>query len=261
MADTIREAKALPRLVVVSLHKSGTHLILRLVEALGYQRRYFDDTLIAAVRAQPPEVFLAGLEPNGAYFLHECPPNGLPRGFLEHWRANHDPLFVYQYRDPRAVLLSQVNYLRRSHRGREFSNTTYHVIFSDVLAAQPDEGDALSVAIDCMGDYLQQSFLGSVWMLHHPNVLSLSYERLVGTEGGGGAREQMEEVTRLLLRLGIEADAQQVVARLYDPSQRTFHRGTADGWKQVYTRTQLERFESRYGYLLDIFGYPRGFAS
>jgi hypothetical protein len=92
-------------------------------------------------------------------------------------------------------------------------------------------------------------------------VLSLSYERLVGTEGGGSASEQMEEVTRLLLRLGIEADAQQVVARLYDPSQQTFHRGTAEGWKQVYTRTQLERFESRYGYLLDIFGYLRGYAS
>jgi hypothetical protein len=257
---TNREGKALPRLIVVSLHKAGTHLVLRLVEALGYQRRYFDDALIMAVRTQPPDVFLAGLEPGSAYFLHECPPAGLPRDFLEHWRANGDPRFVYQYRDPRAVLLSQVNYLRRSHRGREFSNTTYHVIFSDVLAAQPDEGSALSVAIDCMGDYLEQSFLGSVWMLHHPHVLALSYERLVGPEGGGSASQQLEEVTRLLLRLGIDADVSQVAAHLYDPSQRTFHRGRADGWKQVYTRPQLERFESRYGHLLDIFGYSRGVA-
>jgi len=31
-------------------------------------------------------------------------------------------------------------------------------------------------------------------------------------------------------------------------------------WNEVYTREQLERFESRYGHLLEIFGYPRGFA-
>ncbi len=260
MADTTGQLKALPRLVVVSLHKSGTHLILRLVEALGYRRRYFDDALITMVRTHPPDVFLAGLEPNGAYFLHECPIDGFPRTFLDHWRANDDPLWVYQYRDPRAVLLSQVNYLRRSHRGRDFSNTAYHVMFSDVLAAQPTERNALSVAIDCMGDYLLASFLGSVWMLHHPKVLSLSYERLVGAEGGGSARAQTEEVVRLLRHLGIDANAPQVASRLYDPSQRTFHRGTADGWKQVYTQEQLERFESRYGHLLDIFCYPRSAA-
>jgi hypothetical protein len=254
---TMEEVKILPRLVVVSLHKSGTHLILLLIEALGYQRRYFDDALIAKVRVEPPAVFMAGLEPNAAYFLHECPLDGFPRQFLEHWRASNDPLFVYQHRDPRAVLLSQVNYLRRSHRGREFSNTAYHVMFSDVLAAQPTESDALSVAIDCMGDYLLKSFLGSVWMLHHPNVLSLNYERLVGAEGGGSAIEQSEEVARLLHHLGIEGNPQQIAARLYDPSQRTFHRGNANGWQQIYTREQIERFESRYGHLLDVYGYPR----
>jgi hypothetical protein len=260
MAGIVGDVKALPRLVVVSLHKSGTHLVLRLIEALGYQRRYFDDVLIPKVRIEPPAVFLAGLEPNAAYFLHECPVDGFPRNFLEHWRANNDPLFVYQYRDPRAVLLSQVNYLRRSHRGREFSNTAYHVMFSDVLAAQRTERDALSVAIDCMGDYLLKSFLGSVWMLHHPNVLTLSYERLVGAEGGGSALEQAGEVARLLQHLGIEGNPQQIAARLYDPSQRTFHRGTADSWKQLYTREQLEQFESRYGHLLDIYSYPRASA-
>lgn len=241
----------LPRLVVVALHKAGTHLILRLVEQLGYVRRYFDDPLRDAVRRDTAPQFLTRLEPNAAYFLHEARIDGFPRQFLDHWRAHNDPLFIYQYRDPRAVLLSQVNYLRRSHQGREFSNTPYHLMFSDVLSAQPTEGDALSVAINTMGDYLKQSFLGSVWMLHHPNVLTLSYERLRDDA------KNVAEVSRALRFLGLDGDARAIAANLYDPSQRTFHRGTAGGWKDVYTAEQLRRFESRYGHLLDIYRYAR----
>jgi hypothetical protein len=251
----------LPRLVVVSLHKSGTHLILRLVEEIGYCRRYFDDALIKHVRSDPPEVFLARLEADAAYFLHESRIDGFPRQFLDHWRAHGDPLFVYQFRDPRAVLLSQVNYLRRAHQGREFSNIPYHLLFSDVLGAQPSERDALDVAIDCMGDYLTQSFLGSVWMLHHPRVLTLRYERLVGTAGGGSDDAQRGEIAGLLRHLGVEGDPARIAPRLYDPSQRTFHRGRADGWRDVYTPEQLAAFDRRYGHLLDIYGYPRLSAS
>jgi hypothetical protein len=251
---------SLPRLVVVSLHKSGTHLVLRLVEELGYRRRYFDDEMTRRVRSGPAEAFLATLEPNAAYFLHECPISGMPPQFLDHWRERNDPLFVYQYRDPRAVLLSQVNYLRRRHRSGEFSNLPYHLLFSDVVQAQPTEGDALSVAIDCMADYLCQSFLGSVWMLHHPKVLRLTYEGLVGPEGGGSRAAQLEAVERVLRHLGIDGDIEAIASRLYDPSQRTFHRGTAHGWKDVYTPEQIRRFERRYGHLLDVYGYRREFA-
>jgi hypothetical protein len=240
----------LPRLVVVSLHKAGTHLTLRLIEELGYQRRYFDNALIRAVRAEPAAQFLSRLEPNAAYFLHEARIDGFPKQFLDHWRAHNDPLFLYQFRDPRAVLLSQVNYLRRGHQGREFSNTAYHLMFSDVLLDQPTERDALSVAIDTMGDYLTESFLGSVWMLHHPRVLCLTYERLRSESAAG-------DVARVLAHLGITGDPDNIASRLYDPSQRTFHRGTADGWKEVYTPEQIAAFERRYGHLLDIYGYPR----
>lgn len=247
----------LPRLIVVSLHKSGTHLALRLIEELGYQRRYFEDELLESVRRDPPETFLPKMEPGAAYFLHECRVDRFPRPLLEHWREHGDPTFIYQYRDPRAVLLSQVNYLRREHQRKSFSNTPYHLVFSDVLQAQASEQDALTIALQCMGDYLLESFLGSVWMLHHPKVLSLSYERLVGAKGGGSDAEQLQEVARALRHLGLGGDAEKIASRLYDPSQPTFHRGTANAWRDVYTPQQLRVFEQRYGHLLDIYGYPR----
>lgn len=248
---------SLPRLIVVSLHKAGTHLALRLVEELGYQRRFFDDPMLESVRRDPPEQFLATFEPGAAYFLHECRADRIPRPLLDHWREQWDPTFIYQYRDPRAVLLSQVNYLRGSHRRGTFSNTPYHLVFSDALKAQPTERDALDVAIRGMGEYLEESFLGSVWMRYHPKVLQLRFEHLAGGRGGGSDAEQLEEVERALRHLGQAGDAKQIASRLYDPSQPTFHRGTIDAWRDVYTPEQLELFERRYGHILDAYAYPR----
>jgi hypothetical protein len=249
---------SLPRLIAVSLHKAGTHLVLRLVEEIGYHRCFFEPADLEAVERDTAEVFLEHMEPNAAYFLHECPVNGFRRTILEHWRAHGDPKFIYNYRDPRAVLLSQVNYLRQRHRRVSFSGTPYHLLFSDVLQAQPTERDALDVALQCMGDYLTESFLGSVWMLHHPQVLKLRYERLVGERGGGRADHQLEEVASVLRHLGLAGDPRAIAARLYDPSQATFHRGSSEAWREVYTPAQLQLFERRYGHLLDIYGYPHG---
>lgn len=237
--------------MVVSLRKAGTHLILRLIEELGYTRRYFDEPLRQAVRGQSAETFFASLEPNAAYFLHEAPIHGFPPHVLDYWRTHDDPRFIYQYRDPRALLLSLVNYLRRSHQSREFSNTPEHLMFSEILSAQATEHDALSVAIDTMGRMLEESFLGSVWMLHHPRVLSLTFECL------RSKAEALDEVSRVLRFLGLEGDAQQIASRLYDPSQRTFHHGDPDRWSEIYTPNLLRRFESRYGHLLDTYGYRR----
>ena len=109
----------LPQLVVVSLHKSGTHLILRLIEEIGYERRYFDDALIKSAQRDPADVCLGRLEPNAAYFLHECRIDKFPRQFLDHWRGHGVPLFVYQYRDPRAVLLSHAGEVLGEHADAE----------------------------------------------------------------------------------------------------------------------------------------------
>ena len=126
-----------------------------------------------------------------------------------------------------------------------------------MLCAQPSERDALSIAVDCMGDYLTESFLGSVWMLHHPKVLSIRYERLAGPPAGGDAAVQCEEISRVLRHLGLPGYVDRIASGLYDPTQRTFHRGRIDGWKEIYTPEILDRFEQRYGHLLDVYGYPR----
>lgn len=250
-------SSSLPRLIVVSLHTAGTHLALRLIEELGYERRSFEGAMRGRAGTDLPATFLSRLAPRSACFLHGCKVDQLSQALLLHWREHDDPKLIFQYRDPRAQLLSQVNYLRERHVRKTFSGAPGPLVFSDVLRAQETERDALGIALHCMGDHLESTFLDSVWMLHHPQVLSVSHERLAGERGGGTAAAQTREVQRVLDHLGVQGDAGAVAARLCDPSQPTFHRGVANAFEDAYTAEQLSFFEARYGHLLDIYDYSR----
>ncbi len=253
--ETQSRTQPAPHVIVVSLHKAGTHLMKRLMEEMGYEVTDPETGVTEAAKTQDPETFLSALKPNSAYFFHALPIHTFPLGLLQHWRKTGSPPVYYNYRDPRAVLLSQVNYLLQRNRAQAFTETRYHLLFSDILQAQKTEAAALDVAIECMADYLNDNFLGSLWMLHHPRVCRVSYERLVGPSGGGTAESHAAEVNRVLAHANSRLNPDQLSSRLYDPTQRTFHRGQAYAWKDVYSQAQLRAFNEKYRHLLKLYGY------
>lgn len=247
-----------PAVLVAAIHKSGTHLVQKLMEELGYTPTTMEDSLLDSAEGDDAQTFLNRLEPGAAYFFSGLTIRMVPRPLLHHWRRTGQPPILFNYRDPRAVLLSQVNYLLGKSQGG-FTETAYHLIYSDILKNQPDEAGALDVAIRTMGDYLRQSFESSQWLLFHPHACQMSYERLVGSRGGGSDAEQLRTVTRVMNHLGIrDRDPAEVAARLYDTGRRTFFRGQADAWREVYTAEQLRAFHRRYADLLDLYGYEAG---
>ena len=244
-----------PHVIVVSLHKAGTHLMKRLLEEMGYDVTNPDASVTEAAEAQNPETFLSALKPNTAYFFHALPIHTFPVNLLQYWRKTGTPPIYYNYRDPRAVLLSQVNYLLQKNCAQSFTETRYHLIFSDILQAQKTEAAALDLAIQCMTDYLNDNFLSSLWMLHHPQVCQVSYERLVGPTGGGTEESQAAEVKRVLAHANSRVNPDRLLPRLYDRTQRTFHRGQAHAWKESYSQAQLQAFNDKYRSLLELYGY------
>jgi hypothetical protein len=251
-----------PAVLVAAIHKSGTHLVERFLEELGYRPTTMDRDLLDAAEEDDVSTFLSRLAPDVAYFFSGLTIEMIPPPLLAHWRQTGQPPILFNYRDPRAVLLSQVNYLLGKARSGDFTQTRFHLVYSDILRAQPDESAALDVAIRTMGAYLRQSFESSLWLLFHPRACRLSYERLVGARGGGSDEEQHALVAEVMGHLGIAprgpAEIAVVAARLYDPHKRTFTRGQADAWRSAYTPAQLRAFERRYGDLLDLYGYPSG---
>lgn len=244
---------------MVSLHKAGMHLVRRLMEELGYDIAFFDDEDVERAHREDGGQFLSSLPVGAAFFLHDLPIDQFPRPVLDHWRTTGDPPLLFHHRDPRAVLLSKVNYLRGEGRDGAFSRTSEHLLAADALTACEDESAALGVGIRLLADSLQASYRQSAWMLFHPRVCRTSYERLVGPRGGGTTEEQEAEVARVMSHVGATGDPRVVAGRLYDPTQRTFHKGLAERWRSVYRPEQLVEFDRLHGGLLELYGYrPAG---
>ncbi|MEV2264970.1 sulfotransferase domain-containing protein [Nonomuraea africana] len=258
-----------PRVVVVSLQKSGTNLVARMMEdVFGYRcighgiRDSFDEVLGRLHAKEPgvtdrrslfsrPDMMLDLLEeypPQTCMFLH-----GLKIGsHLLNWCSTREPRILFNFRDPRDSLLSLVNYLlqRANEPYSEFAN---NLISAEILKSMPDASAQLDFAISHMGDHVEK-FNRNSWLLFHPAVAKLSFEELVGEAGGGSESQQRDTILRIGEFLGITpADEEH---RLFDPSVRTFFRGQIGAWRDVFSPEQTRTFGRLYGDVLRTYGYP-----
>lgn len=265
MGETTRS----PYVVVVSLQKSGTNLVARMMaDEFGYRcighgiRDSFDEVLTRLHEKEPgvsdrrslfsrPGMMLDLLKeypPQTCMFLH-----GLEVGsHLLDWCASGEPRILFNFRDPRDSLLSLVNYLLQR------ANVTYspfakNVILAQILEALPDVSAQLDFAIEQMGEHVEK-YTRNNWLLFHPAVAKLSFEELVGAEGGGSGSQQRAAVHRIGEFLGVapRADGTQ----LFDSSARTFFRGQIGAWRDAFTPEQAKTFGRLYGDVLRTYGYP-----
>ncbi|MFF3861223.1 hypothetical protein [Streptomyces sp. NPDC002209] len=52
-------------------------------------------------------------------------------------------------------------------------------------------------------------------------------------------------------------DPATVADSLFNPHSFTLNKGRTGRWRETFSPAHVERFESRFGHLLDSFGYPR----
>lgn len=258
-----------PYVVVVSLKKSGTNLVARMMtDVFGYRcighgiRDSFDEVLTRLQAKDSgvsnrrslfsrPGMMLEVLEeypPQTCLFLH-----GLEVGsHLQDWCSKGEPRLLFNYRDPRDSLLSLVNYLLQ--RAKEpYSQFARNVIFAEILKAMPSASAQLDFAIAHMGEHVEKYNQNS-WLLFHPSVAKLSFEELVGTDGGGSESQQRATILRVGEYLGIAPRDEEF--RLFDPSVRTFYRGQIGAWRDVFSLEQAKTFGRLYGDVLRTYGYP-----
>lgn len=258
-----------PYVLVVSLQKSGTNLVARMMaDSFGYHcvghgiRDSFDE-IQARLRAKDtgasdrrslfsqPGLMLDVLQeypPQTCMFLH-----GLEVGsHLLDWCSTGEPRILFNYRDPRDSLLSLVNYLlqRANHPYSPFAR---NVIYAEILESMPNASAQLDFAIAHMGEHVEK-YTRNNWLLFHPSVANVSFEELVGTDGGGTESQQRATVRRIGDFLGSAPRDQDL--RLFDPAARTFFRGQAGTWRNVFSAEQTRTFGRLYGDVLRTYGYP-----
>jgi hypothetical protein len=316
------------RVIVISMMKSGTHVINELMVALGYQMygtvrvgqdnrpaldrsaRWRIATMVygeeeaAYLKSQPEEAFndltdqawealawawqlrfgmplrnLYSMElidtglvdsvfrrtagssfaetPAGiCWVFHNFDIKQIDGAFLREWEETGEPRIIFNYRDPRDMTLSLVNFL--CHRTKNgLSAPSFHPVFSRILLAKNSLDERLAYALtDTSFPCQPEDFNQLLWLLHHPRVCKVTFEELVGPEGGGSAQAQAAAVARLAGFVGeTSRTAAEIAGGLFNADAFSFYKGQIGGWREVFTAEHRRLAEQRFGQVLPLFGY------
>lgn len=315
------------RVVVVSLMKSGTHLVQELMLALGYKiygqsripqeirpvlsdetrdrivRMVHGDQAADALKGQGEEAFRAGADQAwealgwawqqrlgmplvnryGAQLTHteavdqalrrtsDTPFSWTPENtcwivpeldikkvdgkFIEEWSRTGEPRILFMYRDPRDMVLSMVNFLLgRTAQG--FGNFSEFQVFNDILAAKGSLEERLLYALSdpafpASGDHERM-----LWLLNHPKVCNISFEEMVGPQGGGSADAQLDVVRRVIEFVGADADPVKTADGIFRRDSFSFFKGQIGSWREAFTPRVEQLAHERLAKALQLYGYP-----
>jgi hypothetical protein len=276
------------RNIVVSIPKTGTHMVYKLMETIGYQvmgvtkptvdrTDQYDmlqllawaanlgwDDMEHTLRRIPPflgwrmnQLFqqdFGALPHNLCVTTHDFRLERLEPEFIVKWAETGHPRIFFNYRDPRDQLISFVNFLCGKAAGPDFNRVKIQVVWTEILRGLPTLEERLMVAICDPSFPWCNAFNESMWLLHHPAVCKIRYEDLVGSRGGGSDAAQVKTVARVLAHLDCNYDAEAIADQLYGGTA-TFAKGRTGSWRDVFTTAHLQAFNKRYGDILRVYGY------
>jgi hypothetical protein len=316
------------RVLIVSLMKSGTHILQELMTALGYgmtgsgvrlrpeilprfsqetrwqiARLGYDDETLARLRAGSGEDFTAATDrawealviswerrlaqplaswytqaslevgfaaqvhrrvlgtdfattpPGVCWVINQLDLKQVDGQFLHEWSETGEPRIIFNYRDPRDMLLSFVNFLG-GKTGRGFSNYNDLLPIAAILNSKATLAEQLAYALTDRSFPGLDDYQRMLWLLHHPNVCTTSFEELIGPKGGGSAQAQSAALTRVFEFLGItDIEPAEVAGRLFNPAVFSFYRGQIGGWREAYPPALKPAVDNRFGEVLRAYGY------
>jgi hypothetical protein len=171
--------------------------------------------------------------------------------FLRGWERTGAPHMVYNYRDPRAQLVSMIRFLTE---GKGADDHPVVQVYRPILRNLGSMDRMLSFAISDPEFPYREAYRKNRWMLYHPNVLKVRFEDLVGEEGGGSREIQHAAVERWARFLAIDIPTEQLTEDLFGGT-KSFHQGRTDSWRDVFEEHHLRAFERAFGDVLVDYGY------
>jgi Sulfotransferase domain len=230
------------------------HIRLEQPLSTWYTRAMVEAGFIEQVHKRAVGTDFADTPSNVCWVFNQFDITKLDGHFLREWTQTGQPKIIFNYRDPRDMVLSMVNFLC-GKTGRGFSNYNDFLVFSDILNGKPTFEDQLTYALTDPSFPLQQDMRRMLWLLNHPNVCKTSFEDLVGARGGGSDELQAKTLAQIFDFLGVGADPAAVSAQLFNPEVFSFYKGQIGGWRDAFTGEHRRLAQERFGDVLRLYGY------
>lgn len=237
-----------PKVLSVSIPKSGTHLleralclhprlyrrILPTVKASNLKRWVDLDHLLGALR--PGQVVVAHLPYEAGY------PEII---------SSRAASALFLIRDPRDVIVSEAHYVAR---------TPSHPAH-DIFARQPTFKDALLLIIRGDKEHRWLSFGEKLrrydgWL--DSGALVVRFEHLIGSAGGGDDSMQLATLRGIFEHIGLPVDRDfglSVAGRLFSEQSPTFRKGAIGSWREAFDDDVREEFDRTAGKYLARYEY------
>jgi sulfotransferase 6B1 len=237
-----------PPIVVNSLPKSGTHLLMQIARAMPDRRHYgtfIAQTPTMAVRMRTQgniDTLISRIVPGevlGAH-LHYTPETA--RAF-----SSINAVHLFIWRDPRDVLLSEAHYLAEMNPWHAMHKTFKALSNTEArvkLAITGTDDGRYPGAEDRIGAYM--GWLGK------PGCVSLRYEELISPE------TQVRECQRILNAYDVACrgsaplpSVQDLIKAINPMRSHTFNRGGIARWRREMSGENLALCQERLGQWLD----------
>lgn len=274
-------------IVCVTIPKSGTHLLhkcLILLDLKGVthpKKQGVSEAFVAKIRElnkNPP--------PNHWRGLFHIPTVGkIPKGLAKHLKASRkarsfwihwpytsesEELFnkfgranFFTIRDPRDQLVSMVFMVNKSKDGREMP---FEEALIDLINGKQKHYIPWAAEIQAAHPLMWEKGVVGFYKLYMPWMKSkkfhtVKFETLVGAEGGGSEKEQLDEIQQIARHLGLNISrkrAKEISNELFGGTS-TFREGQIGTWKRYFTPKIKQIFKNTPGacqLLIDL-GYEK----
>jgi hypothetical protein len=197
---------------------------------------------------------LAATPPDICWTFHSLDIWKVDQSFYGEWQGAAGPRMVLNYRDPRDTLISMATFLA-GDGGHTITRQPETAIFRPILRNLPDMADRITYLLRDPAIPLLADFDAAICLLHHPDVCTVSFEELVGVQGGGSTARQVAAVQRVADHVESDADAAVVAEKVFNRNAYSFHRGQIGAWRDLFSRKHHLLFAARFGHLLEMFDY------
>ncbi len=244
---------ALPRTILLSVPKSGTHLLMKCVKLLtDAQFKFTGDITIPRYI----DVCLSNLTAQTVLVSHvPC-----THDFSSPIRKHHaKALFIY--RDPRDQLVSYAHYIRNNNCSQvphQAWPMAKNMSFNEIINSLITEKKLYHFFPGITG--VDEFYKALMPWVNFKGCLVIRFEDLIGPQGGGSQEVQYATIKAIAHYLDIaplpEEKIRYVMSNLFGGGS-AFRLGQIGSWKTTFNKQQVETFNKVAGQLLIDLGYEK----